>query len=333
MSLESITQLAKAKKPEKPEKSQEELRAVLEQKLLSMKPTLQDGAKEYEQALKDDTFDDQPGEPAGAGEARKEALQKKLTVLFDRAEKLKAKLDSGEEISQAASEISVSYQKPDGKTEIISLDFEAKLQDFISFYQKTSLDLPTDFEDVARDLWDRNQAEIEQEMEQKGFNDMLIIPGNVPLADLAEKMKMESGYWLGDNFKNGGNFAGAVSPNTDKPRIILYHKKTLPEVQAETGLDVHLNITAGDALKLFGANPNEHMTLADFIIMESKNFSESAIHLSDYTKKSGQWLNTKSGAGLVYSYWNPRLHQLIVRAIDLAHQYGGLGVRPARCFF
>jgi hypothetical protein len=333
MSLESITQMARAKKPEKLEKSQEELRAVLEQKLASMKPTLQDGAKEYEQALKDEIFDDQPGEPAGAGEARKEALQKKLTALFDRAEKLKAKLDSGEEIPQATPEVSVSYQRPDGKTETIALDFEAKLQEFISFYQKTSLDLPADFEDIARDLWDRNQAEIEQEMEQKGFDDMLIIPSNVPLADLAEKMKMDSGYWLGDNFKNGGNFTGVVSPNVDKPRIILYHKKTLPEVQAETGLDVHLNITAGDALKLFGANPNEHMTLADFIIMESKNFSESPIHLSDYTKKSGQWLNTKAGARLVRSDWDPSLHQLGVGANGLTYQDGNLGVRPARCFF
>jgi hypothetical protein len=321
------------KNPEKPEKSQKELRATLEQKFASLKPTLQAGAKEYEQALKDDVFEDQDGEPAGTGEARKQALQKKLTALFDRAEKLKAKLDSGEILSQATPEISTTYTHPDGKAETITLDFEAKLQEFISFYQKTNIDLPADFEDTVRNLWERNQTEIEQAIEQKGFDDMLIIPGNIPLTELKDKLTMENGYWESSSFKEGNSFAGAVSLNTDKPRIILYHKKTLPEVQAETGLDVHLNITAGDALKLFQQNPDQHMTLADFIIMERKVFEESGIHISDWNKKSGQWLNTKSAARLVYSCWNPSAHQLYVNADALTNRHGVLGVRPACCFY
>ena len=246
---ESFTQLARAKKPEKPEKSQLELRAILEQKLVSLKPILDEGIKEYEQALKDDIFEDQPGEEAGSGEKRKEVMQKKLTTLIDRAEKLKAKLDSGEEILQATPEVSITYQRPNGKTETITLDFEAKLAEFLTFYQKTNIDLPPDFEDTAREIWDRNQ------------------------------------------------------------------------------------IIAGDALKLFEANPDEHMSLVDFIVMESKIFAESGIHLSDYTKKSGQWLNTKSSARLVYSNWDPGNHQLLVNVVDLTNQGGTLGVRPARCFF
>jgi hypothetical protein len=75
------------------------------------------------------------------------------------------------------------------------------------------------------------------------------------------------------------------------------------------------------------------MTLTDFIIMERKVFEESGIHLSDYQKKSGQWLNTKSGALLVNSDWNPRLHRLGVVVVDLTGQDGHLGVRPSRCFF
>jgi len=307
MNFESIVNMAKgakkAEKTEKPEKSQTELRESLETKLKSLKPNLQEGIKEYEQALESDAFEDQEGEVEGAGEARKKALQKKLSTLFERAEKMKKQLDSGEPFAQASPEISTIYTRPDGKAETITMDFEAKLQDFLSFYQKTGVDLPLDFEDTAREIWDKNQIEIEQAIKENGFDDMLIIPGNIPLADLAEKMKMESGYYLGDNFKNGGNFAGVVSPNTDKSRIILFHKKTLPEVQTETGLDVHLNITAGDALKLFEKNPDEHMTLVDFIIMERKVFEESGTHISDYKKQSGQWLNTRAGARLVYSYW------------------------------
>jgi len=35
-----------------------------------------------------------------------------------------------------------------------------------------------------------------------------------------------------------------------------FSQKTLPKIQKENGLDVHLNITAGDARKLFEENPD-----------------------------------------------------------------------------
>jgi len=146
-------------------------------------------------------------------------------------------------------------------------------------------------------------------------------------------MKMEKGYWTGSNFNDGGGFAGSKSENADKPRIILFHKKTLSKIQEENGIDVHLNITAGDAKKLFEQNPDEQMNLIDFLIMERKIFAESNIHISDYKEKSGQWLNTGTGARLVNSCWNPGDHELDVGARDPEYQDGHLGVRPARCFF
>ena len=95
MSFESIVTMAKGPKKDeivkKPEKSQPELREVVELKLKSSKPVLQEGIKEYEQALKDDTFEDQDGEAEGSGEKRKEAMQAKLSFMFDRAEKMKNK--------------------------------------------------------------------------------------------------------------------------------------------------------------------------------------------------------------------------------------------------
>jgi len=42
--------------------------------------------------------------------------------------------------------------------------------------------------------WERNQTEIQQVIEENGFDDVLIVPGNILLADLAEKMKIE-GYF------------------------------------------------------------------------------------------------------------------------------------------
>jgi len=322
MNFEAVTQMARAKKPEKPEKSQEELRAVLAQKLAAMKPTLQDGAKEYEQALKEEIFEDQPGEPAGSGEARKEALQNKLTALFDRAEKMKAKLDSGEEIPQATPEVSATYTHPDGKKEAISLDFEQKLQEFLVFYQKNNINLPPDFEDVVRDLWDKNQSEIEQVIEQGGFNELLIVPGSIPLTELKDKLTMESGYWESSNFKSGNSFAGAKSQNTDKSRIILVHKNQ--ELTERPELASTLNIKGQD-VKL-----DQTLTLEDYLVFQKKYFEETNKHL-DETKYV--WLATKAGTRLVCSGWDPSDHRLSLAADDLTYQRGNLGVRPARCFF
>ena len=335
MSFESpITQMAKApEKAKKPEKSQEELREALELKLKSLKPTLEDGIKLYEEELESGVYEDQAGELVGTGEKRQEAMQAKLTAIFERAEKLKNKFDSNEPLSQVTPEVSATYTRPDGKKETITLDFEAKLQEFISFYQKTNLDLPADFEDTARDLWDRNQAEIEQAMEQKGFNDLLIIPGNIPLADLAEKMKMESGYYF---YQVKDDFSDVKSQKVDKPRIILFHHMdSLPEIAQKTGLDIHLNITGADAQKLYQANPENYLgTLEDSIVLERKYFEDTGKHLSDYKTKSAQWLpGSKAGARLVRSGWDPGDHGLRVRAGALGDQGGHLGVRPSRCFF
>jgi hypothetical protein len=71
MNPESITQMAKsAEKAGNPQKSQAELRATLEQKLMSLKPVMQEGIKEYKQALKDNIFEDVDGEPDGSGEQK-----------------------------------------------------------------------------------------------------------------------------------------------------------------------------------------------------------------------------------------------------------------------
>lgn len=334
MNLESITHLAKsADKPKKPEKSQAELRAVLDQRLNSLKPTLKEGIKEYEEALKNNLFEDQKDEPEGAGEARKEALQNKLTALVDRAEKMKASLDSKEILPQATPEISAQYTRPDGKAETIALDLEAKLQDFLSFYQTTNIDLPPDFEDNVRDIWERNHDQMAEAIEQNGFDEMLIIPGNIPLPDLAEKMKMENGYYF---YQVKEDFSNVKSQNVDKSRIILFHHAdSLPEIAQKTGLDIHLNITGAEAQKLYKLNPDHCLsTLEDAIVLERKYFEETGKHLSDWNQKSAQWLpGSIAGAHLVNSHWHPGARRLGVDADGLEDQDGSLGVRPSRCFF
>ncbi len=251
------------------------------------------------------------------------------------SKKLKKKIGKvfGKEKKNQNYEISAEYSHPDGKSETITLDLEAKLASFLSFYQKTNIDLPSDFEDTIRELWDRNQTEIQEAVEQNGFDDMLIIPADIPLADLAEKMKMEKGYYF---YQVKEDFSNVKSQNVDKPRIVLFHHTdSLPEITQKTGLDIHLDITSADAQKLYKTNPNNYLnTLEDAIVLERKYFEDTGKHLSDYTKKSAQWLpGSKAGARLVYAYWRPTDAGLCVFALDDERHYGYLGLRPSRSFF
>jgi hypothetical protein len=240
-----------------------------------------------------------------------------LTGLNKRMEKIFGKEKKGYD-----PEISTSYTHPDGKKEIITLDLEAKLQEFISFYHKTKVDLPPDFENTIIDIWNKNQSDIEKAIEQDGFDDLLLIPGNIPLTDLKDKMTMENGYYTGSSFDQGGGFAGAVSQNVDKPRLILVHKtqnlKDRPELKKT------LN-TKGQDVK-----PDQALTLEDYLVFQRKYFEETGKHLDE---DGWTWLATKSGARLVYSCWDPGVHRLRVDASGVGAQDDDLGVRPSRCFF
>ncbi|MFZ3030067.1 MAG: hypothetical protein WA095_03715, partial [Minisyncoccia bacterium] len=226
-----------------------------------------------------------------------------------------------------------TYAHPDGKKEIITLDIEAKLQDFVSFYQKTKVNLPPDFEDTIHDIWERSQTEIEQAVEQNGFDGILLVPGDIPLADLAEKMKMENGYYF---YQVKNDFSDITSQKVEKSRIILFHHvDSLTEITQKTGLDVHLNITGAEAQKLYQTNPENYLsTIEDALVLERKYFEETGKHLSDWTTKSAQWLpGSKSGSRLVNSRWDPGTGELAVSASDLDYQRTDLGARPSRSFF
>ena len=232
------------------------------------------------------------------------------------------KPDEAKPKKNQAPEISSDYTHPDGKQETITLDIESKLQDYLSFYQRNKIDLPLNFEDTIRDIWDRNQAEMEQAIKQNGFDELLIIPGNIPLTEIKDKMSMEQGYYEGPNFQEEGSFSGAISQNNDKPRLVLVHKAQ--NLQNRPELKKTLNIQ-GEAVKL-----DEALTLEDYLFFQKKYFEETDQHLDEI---GWTWLTTKSGARLVVSDWNPGHHRLSVGAYDLEDRDGDLGVRLSRCFF
>jgi len=233
--------------------------------------------------------------------------------------------------------ISVNYTHPDGKQETINLDLETKLVDFFSFYQETNIDLPPDFANTIRDIWKKNQTEIERAIEQNGFDDMLIIPPTTDIGDLSKKMRMSKNY---HDLINPRGLAVSwpetladipfVSQNTDKPRLILVHKtqnfKDRPELQQTID-------TKAEDVKM-----DQALTLEDYLIFQRKYFEETGKHLEDDVIKGSvvsTWLATKSGDGVVYSGWRPDYHQLSVHVHSLGSRFQSPsnGVRPARSFF
>ena len=316
MSIENLTPSTQ------PEKSQAELRTILESRITSSISTLDTDIEAYQQALKDGLFDDKEEEEEGVGEQRRATMQKRLTSQIEQAEKLKELLDSGQELPQSQPDLSTSYTRPDGRVETITLNLESKLQEFIDLYAQTNINLPPNFKDTIRSIWNNNQVEIEKAIQQQGFNELLILPGNIPLPELKDKMSMENGYLEGSNFTDGGSFVSAKSPNVTKARIVLVHNAQ--DLQDRQELAQTLNIKGQD-VKL-----DQALSLEDYIVFQRYYFEKTGKHLDEvnYT-----WLNTKSGVCLVYSCWSPDDGRLGVLAIDPGVQASILGSRLSRCFY
>lgn len=255
----------------------------------------------------------------GEGDPFVEELRKRYKKLF------------GEKKGNTTSEISAHYTYTNPQTgkverqEIITIDLEAKLQEFLSFYQTTHVDIPPDFEDIMRDIWNRNEDEIRKAIEQNGFDDLLLIPPTSDIGDLSEKMKMAQGYY--DAIQSNTTIQTLrgiplTSQNTNKPRILLVHH--VQNLKDRPELKKTLNIKGKDV------NMDHVLTLEDYLIFQRIYFEKTGKYLDEV---GWTWLATKSGARLVNSYWNPASHRLFVDAHDLEILYGNLGARSSRCFF
>ncbi len=215
-------------------------------------------------------------------------------------------------------EITATYEQKS-----INLDIEKKLEESILFYKQNNIDLPANFEDNIKEIWNRNADEIKESIEKNGFDDIILMPENMPLPDLHSKMT--EGYvatWQGSNFADGGSFAGAKSPNADKMRIVLVHH--VQNLKDNRELEKTLNVKGQDV------NLDEVLSLEDYLVFQRKFFKETGKHLDEV---GATWLSTKSGSRLVYSDWDPGDRRLLVHADDLDYQRDYLGARPSRSFF
>ena len=323
-----------SKKPDsskKHENSPEQARESYTKRFTILTSSTKEKLAQYKAKLQDDSFEDKEGEPEGAGEKRKEEMQKVITHGMDRIESMKDMLDSGEEIPETTKEIQVDYIYTNPKTskvekqETITLDIEKKLEEFTDFYKTTNINTPPDFKEQVEDIWSRNSDEIQKAIEEQGFDDMIIAPAHIPLTELSEKMKMENGYY--DYIKSNKtvpDLSGIplTSIGADTIRIILVHKsqnlKDRPELEATQGVKAH------------DIDQNNSLSLEDYIIFQNKYFKETGKHLD---VDGWTWTpRTKSGPRFVCSGWDPGTGELCVSALVPGYSIPYLGCRPSRYF-
>ena len=213
-------------------------------------------------------------------------------------------------------------EKYQGGAETIEISMEQKLIEFRTFYEQHGIPLTEGFEFSMKGIWTRNAREIHKAIRNKGFNDILLIPGNLSLPELHAKMTDTYAPTLeGVNFREGGSFAPAKSVDTDKHRIVLVHK--LQNLQQNPKL-----------YKLFLVPPNsvklkEALTLEDYLIFQRIYFEETQKHLDTLGQN---WVATMSGGRLVYCVW--KNGKLEVNACDLDFKnYSSTGVRPTQSFY
>jgi len=269
---------------------------------------------------------------------RKAVEEATKTGKVEEAQKLKVAFDkNAEELKQliGAPEISAEYICKDEKgketKETITLNIDEKIEQSKLFYNNHKIELPDDFEDKVNDIWENNQDEILKEIQKKGFDEVLIVPGGLSVPELHKKMTV--GYnetYESDNFKEGKSFKGVIE-KTDKTRIVLLHSKNAqnladrPELSETKGKTAEVFIKAG-----------EKLTLTDYLIFQKQFFEATGKHLDEegYTWLPGSTVKKDSGGVRVIDVsWGPGYARLFVSAFDAGYSYSSVGCRLSRSFY
>ena len=250
--------------------------------------------------------------------------------IFSRSIEERLRKISGKEAKDKdITSISSHYEYKNSKTgaiehaEDITLSIEVALDKYTEIYKETGIDLPPDFKEQIEDIWSRNRDEIEKAVAEKGFDEVIVAPADIPLEEIKDKMKMENGYFTGSNFDSGGGFAGAKSVGVDKVRVILAH--------AAQNLVDHPELKSTLGVKTQDVNIEETLSLEDYIIFQRQYFKVTGKHLDSDSNVT--WTpRTKSGARFVNSNWHSGYGRLHVGAGDAAHSSSSLGCRSSRYF-
>ncbi len=261
--------------------------------------------------------------------------------------------EGGKRFKEMPNEISAEFTGVDGKKETIEINFEESYKRWADLFAERKVGLPPDFELTARAIWNQNYDKIKESMENLGYDGALMIPGNLNLPDFHKKMT--KGYkpsWESENFKEGGSWAGVKSSRADKPRIILYHDKSMKELGdnpiTKEMLGKNLMVVTGlseEALeKAIIANEPitgkvevggkeisfDGLSVEDYLAIQAEYFKRTNRHLDE---KSYTWLmGSISGRRVPVLHWRPVGGRLGALAGGPGIRDGDLAPRPAAVF-
>ena len=164
----------------------------------------------------------------------------------------------------ASKTIKTKWQNPEtGNDQGIEINLEKILEGQKRFY-KDKLNLEIDEAEI-KSIWNENYAEIQKEIEKYGYDAILVIPENLPEEETLNQKLIETmretvsgrkekvtATWQGDNFKEGGSFAGVRNSYAPKYRLVLTH--SVQNIEDHPILKATCN---KDVMQVTGLDPTE----------------------------------------------------------------------------
>jgi len=135
-------------------------------------------------------------------------------------------------------DLKAAYENPQTeKRENIEINIKEKIEDFKSFYKEhLNLDLTPEQIREINNIFRKRKAEMLKEMETYGYDEVLIIPENLPETEVLNKKLIETiedfnpptgkiepvvKTYQSGNFQQGGGFSGVINTEKPKTRVIL----------------------------------------------------------------------------------------------------------------
>jgi hypothetical protein len=276
--------------------------------------------------------------------------QKGLEKLKELKRELLKKIESLE-MDLFPDRIEIIWANPEtGEKKEISLDINQQIEQWKSFYDKYTILMPD--ENSIKECWRRNHKKIKKEMENYGYDYLLIVPADLPdTQTLNELMCGEYAETLqSDGFKHAGGLRGAKHVLNLDSRIVLTKEvqnfKEDPLFRQTSGkgisdLSGFPRETVLDAIKCrMGAIPIDFeaeinnkrikiyargLSLNEYLIFQRQYFEKSGLHLDDKYRT----LITESFIELemLEVGWNASFGGLVV-----AISSGDIGCRFTRSF-
>ncbi len=280
--------------------------------------------------------------------------RRKVQVEIAKAEAIQKKLEGKSFIPEISAEYKYKDIKGKENTETISINFEKEIANWTDFYIKHGLTLPANFAEAMQDIWERNADAIEREIQEKGFDKIILIPATVDSADL-KKLEEEMTKSYKEEAKKAGlpendTYLGIdpekVINSRSGDRMILLH--SAPDLTAQPELLKTLD-KKYDGEKTNGIDnkaedfikAGEKLTITEWFLLQREIWEKKGIHVDGkvgddgYVKPTwcpGSRLGKEAGSGVVRADWDPGIARVDVYAVSPGLSDPGVGCRLSRCF-